>query len=252
MSNQIDLSIIIPAYKEADRIGPSLHALASFLKSHNYGEVEVLILTQTQDDTAAAAQHEANFHHFRIVNLGARSGKGGAVRAGMFEAKGRYRMFMDADLATPLTHLDEVKNLMGQGSRVIIAVRDLAETHQGLRKLISGFGNLLVQILLLPGIKDSQCGFKCFEAETAQRIFSRQTILGWGFDMEILKIARVLGYSIDTIKANDWKDPKMVGLSGDSSLKTALKVFVDLLDIKFKSSTGRYQKPSFFYESAEV
>lgn len=245
----IDLSIIIPAYHEADRIGGTLHTIAQFLSAHDLGQVEVLVLAQTDDDTAAAANHEATSHHFRIVYLGKRAGKGGAVRAGMFEARGRYRMFMDADLATPLTHLIDVKRLMDQNSKVIIAVRDIGSTHKGLRKLISEFGNILVQVLLLPGIKDSQCGFKCFEANAAELIFSRQKILGWGFDMEILKIARILGYKIDTFKANDWKDPKMVGLSGDSSIKTALQVFRDLLKIRLNALLGRYRNASYQHRS---
>lgn len=248
MTENVDLSIIIPAYHEASTIEARLAELAAYLKDHDYGKVEVLVMAQSDDDTGAAAKHDAKyFHRFRVINLGKRAGKGGAVRAGIFEATGRYRLFMDADLATPLHHLDEVKALMEQGAKVGIAVRDIISTHRGLRKYLSEFGNLLTQVLIAPGISDTQCGFKVFEAEAAEQIFGRQTILGWAFDMELLLIARKLGYKIETFAANDWQDPKTTGLVGDSALKTAVTMFQDMLRIRYRSLRGRYRNPSFTY-----
>lgn len=250
MNEPIDLSIIIPAYKEADRIEASLKLLADHVKDNEYGRVEVVVMAQTDDDTGAAAKHDAKyFHDFRVVSLGQRAGKGAAVRAGMFEARGKYRMFMDADMATPLRHLDDVHSLMQRGAKVGIAVRHLAKIHKGFaRKLMTKGGNILAQIVLLPGIEDTQCGFKVFEATAAEEIFSRQTIKGWGFDMEILKIARSLGYRIETFVADDWKDPKTVGLVGDSNLGSAVQVLRDLIYIRLKSWTGQYKKKTFHYE----
>lgn len=247
----IDLSIIIPAYKEAGTIELRLQTLADFLRTHDYGRIEVLIMAQSDDDTGAAARHDAKyFHDFRVINLGKRAGKGGAVRAGMFEAHGRYRMFMDADLATPLEHLDDVKRLMDRGSKVGIAVRNLVGIHKGLkRKFITGAGNLLAQIVLLPGISDTQCGFKVFEAGAAEEIFGRQTILGWGFDLEILAVARKLGYNIETFAAPDWKDPKATGLVGDSASSAALQVLRDMFKVRWGLITGRYRERSFVYQT---
>lgn len=250
MTEVIDLSIIIPAYREADTIELHLEELADYLKDHDYGRVEVLVMAQSEDDTGAAAKHDARyFHDFRVINLGKRAGKGGAVRAGMFEASGRYKLFMDADLATPLHHLDDVKHLMDGGAKVGIAVRDIISTHKGLRKYLSQFGNLLTQILIAPGIRDTQCGFKVFEAEAAEQIFSRQTILGWAFDMEVLLIARKLGYKIEIFTANDWHDPKTAGLVGESALKTAVNMFSDMLRIRSRALRGVYRKPSFNYKA---
>src|SRR5262249_46638636 len=152
------------------------------------------------------------------------------VRLGMFEAKGRYRMFMDTDLATPLRHLDEVYAGMQRGDQVIIAVRNLWSIHKGLlRKMMSKFGNVFIQVLILPGIKDTQCGFKAFEASVAEEVFSRQTMLGWSFDAEVLKIARLSHYKITTIEAPDWKDPKPagMGLVGDSAMHAAIQTLLD-------------------------
>jgi dolichyl-phosphate beta-glucosyltransferase len=247
MKESIDLSIIIPAYHEADRIGQSLEKLATFLRTRNYGEVEVLVIAQGDDTGPAAAKAGSHFRHFRVVDLKHRPGKGGAVRAGIFEAKGRYKLFMDADLATPLTHLDDVKAVMDRGSEVGICVRNLGVTHKGLRKFISGFGNMLVQVLLLPGIKDSQCGFKVFESKAADEIFSRQTLMSWGFDMEVLALARKFGYKIEIIPTDDWKDPKKVGLVGDSNLKVAIQTFLDLLKIRLNLTFGKYRDKRFKY-----
>lgn len=250
----IDLSIIIPAYNEGPEFGPRMKQLADWLHAHDYGEVEIVVMMQSDDrsgDVEVEHDFEKHHHGFRTVNMGKRAGKGGAVRAGMFEAKGRYRLFMDADLATPLHHLDEVKAIMERGDKVGIAVRDLVSTHKSfLRKFITQFGNILAQVILLPGIKDTQCGFKVFEAEAADEIFSRQTITGWGFDLEILAIGRMLGYKIVTFPADDWKDPKAQGLVGDSAAKAALDTFRDLLKIRWGLITGRYRRRSFRYEAS--
>lgn len=249
MTSSIDLSIIIPAYQEAKRIGGTLERLAEFLKSKDYGRVEVLVVTATSNDgTDQAALAKAKlFENFRLVDLGPRVGKGRDVRAGMFEARGRYKMFMDADLATPLVHLDDFQAVIRRGGKVAIAVRNLTASHTGLRKLISSLGNVLVQLVLLPGVKDSQCGFKLFEAQAAEEIFSRQTVLGWGFDMEVLAIARKLGYKIEFIEASDWQDVAG-GTFGNVAVTGAASTLKDLFYIKWQMVTGRYNQRSFVYE----
>jgi glycosyltransferase involved in cell wall biosynthesis len=246
----IDLSIVILAYQEAKRIGGSLEELAAFLKTRpQYGEVEVMVVIPTSPDgTAKVAQSKSSlFKNFRIIDAGPRKGKGRDTRLGMLEANGRYRLFMDADLATPLVHLDEVYQLMQKGGSVGICVRDLTSSHTGLRKLISSLGNILVQVVLLPGIKDTQCGFKVFSAEAAEEIFRRQTILGWGFDMEILAIARKLHYAIEIFPAPDWKDVAG-GTFSNVAVTGAVATLKDLFSIKWKQIIGRYRHRTFTYE----
>ncbi len=249
----IDLSIIIPVYHEAERIESSLRQLATYLKTHHYGTVEVLVVSQSDDDTAAVAKHDAQyFQNFRVIELGKRAGKGGAVRAGMFEAKGRYKLFMDADLATPLHHLDDVARLIDQGAKVGIAVRNINSTHKGLRKYLSEFGNLLTQTLIVPGIKDTQCGFKVFEAQASAEIFGRQITVGWAFDMELLLIAKRLGYSIETFPADDWQEFKQDGLVGESALKTSVAMFLDMITIRWNAANGRYRDKTFIYQPSKA
>ena len=258
MSADVDLSVIIPAYMEGDRIGASLETLAAWLGGHDYGRVEIIIIEQTTpagqtDTTAQVAATKADlFTDLRLINIGPRRGKGYAVRAGIFECRGRYRLFMDADLATPLVHLEDVKAFMDRGGQVGIAVRDLFAIHKGLaRKLMSSAANLMAQVLVVPGVKDTQCGFKVFEAGAAEAIFGRMTMTQWSFDMEIIAIARRLHYKIDYFDVKDWRDPKGEGegLVGDSMIKVALKGFWDPFVIRLNIWTGRYKKANYTHQT---
>jgi len=238
---------------EAPRIGDALAKLASFLNDHDYGSVEVLVVTaDSPDGTASIAESQSGlFKSFRVVHAGPRVGKGRDVRIGMYEARGRYKMFIDADLATPLIHLEDVKAFIEHGGQVGIAVRNLLAIHKGIgRKVMSKSANIGAQLLVVPGIKDTQCGFKVFEAKAGETIFSRMTMLQWSFDMEVLAIARRLGYSIDFIEVSDWKDPKAKGtcLAGDSLIKIALNGFLDPLKIRLNIWAGRYNQPSYTHK----
>lgn len=249
----IDLSIIIPAYLEAELISDALAELAAFLDSRDYGAVEVIVVTaDSPDGTANLAASQARlFKHFRVVHAGPKVGKGRDVRVGMFEARGRYRLFMDADLATPLVHLDEVKAFMERGGKITIAVRDLFMTHKGLmRKIMSKSANLAAQLLVVPGIKDTQCGFKAFEAGVAEDIFGRMTMLQWSFDMEVLAIARLRGHEIEFIQTPDWKDPKAIGagLVGESMLKVVFSGLLDPFKIRLNIWTGHYKQSSYTHK----
>lgn len=250
----IDLSIIIPAYMEAARIADTLQRLADFLATRDYGEIEVLVVTaDSSDGTARIAQAAGSlFQHFRLIQAGPRVGKGRDVRLGIYEAKGRYKLFMDADLATPLHHLDEVKAFMDRGGAVAIAVRDLLVIHKDiLRKTASKAANIAAQILVVPGVKDTQCGFKVFNAAAAETVFSRMTMLQWSFDMEILAIARQQHLPIENIDVPDWSDPKPAeaGLGGDSIIKVALSGFLDPVKIRLGIWSGRYRQPSYVHPS---
>lgn len=245
-ASQPDLSIIIPAFREAKRIGKTLDTLAKFLATKDYGQVEVLVVVARElagesDDTFEIARSKTKqFESGRVIDAGPRSGKGRDVRVGMREAKGRYKLFMDADLATPLHHLDTVHHYMGEEADVIICVRNLQATHTGLRKFISSFGNLLVRAVLGLDIKDTQCGFKAFRAPVDEDLFGKQTINGWGFDMEILAIAASRGYTIRQIPAHDWQDVAG-GTFGNVAVTGALSTFTDMLKIKFNLLRGKYK-----------
>ena len=243
MTNPPKLSIIIPAYNEAKRISETLDELAKFIKKQHYSGIEVIVVVaRGKDKTLEIAQSKAHlFNDFHAVDAGVHVGKGRDVKTAMLKAKGKWRLFMDADLATPLHHINTVMDHVSAGKDIIIGVRDLKSSHTGLRKFISSFGNFLIRLLLRLDIKDTQCGFKAFRAQVAEDVFSNQTIFGWGFDMEVLAIGVKRGYSIQPIPINDWRDVAG-GTFKNVAVTGALSTFKDLLKIKWNLVSGRYRK----------
>lgn len=248
MSARPQRSIIVPAYQEAARIGETLDRLAEYLREQGAGDTEVVVVVaDSPDGTADIARGKADrFKQLRVVEPGPKVGKGRDVRIGMYEAAGKYKLFMDADLATPLHHLQPAWGALENGSDVVIAVRDLTSSHTGLRKFVSGFGNRLVQLLILPGYKDTQCGFKGFTEQAAEQLFSRQTILGWGFDMEILTIARLRKLRVAQLPVPDWSD-KPNGTFEAQVGSAALETLGELMTIWWRRLIGRYRTPNFSY-----
>lgn len=252
--SDIDLSIVIPAYKEADRIGKSLEKIADFLSDYPERTVEILVVSNCPDETAQEAAKKADlFEHFKVVDEKDRMGKGGAVRLGMYEGEGRYKLFMDTDLSTPLHHLKQVFKLIDENVEVAIGVRDLVKIHKGfLRKTVTKLANLGAQILVVPGIKDTQCGFKLFRGDVAKEVFGRQTITEWSFDVELLAISRKLGYEIEFMDIPDWNDPKTVGLVGDNPIKIVFDEALNLFKIRWKLWTGVYKEINYQHQPATV
>ena len=205
-----DLTIVIPAYREAKRIEGTLTTLAEFL-SHNSAlqnkHIELIVVAADADDNTRdiVLRNRHLFKDFRLLRPGPKVGKGRDVRYGMLRARGKAVMFMDADLATPLKYLPEFYQRHQQGHDLVIATRNLHRHHPNFwRRLISNCGNLIFRLASGIWIEDSQCGFKLFSYEAAQTCFRRLSILGWGFDMEILAIAKAQGLSTSTYRIEDW------------------------------------------------
>jgi len=249
----VDLSIVIPTYNEAKRIGASLDELSKYLRSDEAKQyhTEVLVVDLDSPDGTAdvVEKHKGDFEHLQVISAGPRPTgqfiKGAQVARGFEKAKGRYVMFMDADLATPLRHMAEVFQLMDENNPVGICVRDLSSSHQGIRKFVSNLGNWVAQVMVAPGIHDTQCGFKVFRADAAREIFSQQRIISWGFDLEALALARRYHYPITIFEVKDWHDVKTSSkLGGAKALKAAFSVLPDLIKIKWGLWTGKYRRPA--------
>lgn len=242
-----DLSIVIPAYQEAALIVASLSRLAAYLAGHpELGRVEVIVVVaESSDGTAQLARGCSRLlPGLTVLAAGPRAGKGRDVRLGMLAATGRYRVFMDADLATPLHHLESVHRLMQREVGAAIAVRDLLTCHSSRkRRLITRGGNMLARLLLLRGLKDTQCGFKAFRDDVCDAVFSQARIDGWGFDLEVLALTRRLGHEVVTFDVDDWSDPKAAaqGLVQDAPGRAALRVLLDLLTVRADLWRGRYE-----------
>lgn len=199
------LSIIIPAYNEAERIPNALLDMDKRLRGVNFSYEMIVVNDGSTDKTVDIVNGMiSRVQNLRLLNLPKNLGKGGATRVGMLEAKGTIRIFTDADNSTSIDQFEKMVPFFEKGYGVVIGSRAVPgaklEPAESWHRRIIGRGlNLVVQLLLLPGIWDTQCGFKAFTAEAAERVFSISEINGWGFDVEALSLARTMGYRIKEI-----------------------------------------------------
>lgn len=240
------LSLIIPALREEQLIASTLQTVASYLKQHDMlDSTEVIVVAADGGDkTAEIAKANATiFKHFRLITPGKPVGKGRDVKLGMQQAVGDYWVFTDADLATPIKHLEEMLQRLEGGADLVIGVRDIKSMHEGLaRSLSSRFSNMLIRVMAVAGISDTQCGFKGFTKEVGEQLFDLQTTKGWGFDIELLAIAQRRKYKIVPQKIDDWSDPKGdQGLSGDSQLGAMIRTLRELVQIRINIWRGIYK-----------
>jgi dolichyl-phosphate beta-glucosyltransferase len=230
----VDLSIVIPAYDEETRLPASLGAIAAYLAARpSAPRVEVLVVDDGSTDATAARAEEAGRRHslaLRVLRLPANRGKGAAVRAGCLEAAGRLVLVSDADFSTPVY---EWEKLAAAGAPVAIGSRALDEAlvkekQPFFRQAMGKLFNRLVRLVAVPGIRDTQCGFKLFSREAAREIFSRTKVDRFAYDVEALLLARRLGYPIAEV-------PVLWFNSADSrvTLLGGAQAYWDVLRIRF-------------------
>lgn len=194
------LSIILPAHNEEQRLPETLLQVEQFVKTQPY-DIEILIVENASSDrTLEIARAFADQHEHVLVIHEDQPGKGLAVKQGMLAASGDYRFFCDVDFSMPITEIPKFIPPQLGNVDIAIASREargaVRYDEPFYRHVIGRVFNMMVWILALPGINDTQCGFKCFSAEASQKLFPLQTINGWTFDVEILAIAKQLGYKI--------------------------------------------------------
>jgi hypothetical protein len=182
--------------------------------------------------------------HLTITERKVNRGKGYTVKEGMLAARGQIRLFTDADNSTDIAHFDKMKPLFDQGCDIVIASRNAADAPGALqvvsqawyKRAIGRLGNRLVQMVAVPGIWDTQCGFKAFRAEAAERIFSQTTIERWGFDIEVLALAQRLKYKIGIIPARWLNDER-----SHVRMSDYLHVLGDTFTVRRNLLTGKYK-----------
>ncbi|HPX65143.1 MAG TPA: glycosyltransferase family 2 protein [Anaerolineaceae bacterium] len=234
------LSIIIPAHNEAARLPQTLASVQNYLTSKNFNaEVIVVENASTDETTQIVRDWQAKMPNLRLISR-EEAGKGGAIKQGMLEARGAYRFMADADLSMPISELDKFLS-MGKSHHVAIASREAKGAKRvgepEYRHLIGRAFNLLVKLIVLPKVEDSQCGFKWFSAEAAQRIFPLQTMTGWSFDVEVLAIARELGYTVTEVPITwYYREGSRINVFKDS-----WHMFRDLWHIRRKRKQGMYR-----------
>lgn len=230
----MELSLVIPAYNEAGRIGGTVTRVCEYLDRQAYGWELIVVIDGgpkvAADEARAAAGARANV---RVIENDGNRGKGYSVRRGFAEARGDRLVFIDADLSLPIEGLEAMLARFDLGADVVIASRTVPGSRvegapPAMRDLMSKVFNLAVQAVALPGIGDTQCGFKGFSAQAAKTIFSAVESERFGFDVEALYLARRHGFRIDEL-------PVICRYHGGSSvsrISDGVRMFAEILSIR--------------------
>jgi len=236
-------SIVIPAYNESARILAALQSVVACIREHGWSAEVIVVNDGSRDATAEVVRAFArNAPEVRLIENPGNRGKGYSVRHGMLKAQGDWLLFSDADLSTPIAELDKLwAAVERERAQAAIGSRDLDRSLIGVRQpLFREFGgrffNLVIRLLTGLPFHDTQCGFKLFEGAAAREIFRRQRVERFGFDVEVLFIARGLGYRTLEVPVR-WNDVagtkvKMLG---------ALAAFLDPVKVRWNGLTGKYK-----------
>lgn len=234
------LSVVIPAYNEERRIGPTLDAMKAYLDARDYA-YEIIVVDDGSGDATSAIVRE-QYPGVRLITCPGNKGKGYAVKQGMLAADGAYRLFYDADSSTPIEELEKVWPLMEAGAAIVIGSRALPDSNVEVRQPwyrqnMGRIYNLLLRSLFLTEYPDTQCGFKVLTAGATETVFPRETMNGYGSDCEVLCIARVHGLPVAQIPVRWLNSPD-----------TRVHAFFDSLDmirevliIRWNLFRGRYR-----------
>jgi dolichyl-phosphate beta-glucosyltransferase len=229
------LSVVIPAYDEAERIGASLRRMRAHLEQHHPRHEVLVVDDGSSDDTAGRVERlAADWPRLRVIRLATNRGKGHATRTGVLAAEGDWVLCSDADLSTPIAEL-EVLLAAGRRRPVVIGSRSLPgariERPQPLYRRIMGRAfNRLARLAAAGAYADTQCGFKLFSRDAARAIFSRVTVDGFAFDVEVLFLARRLGYPIGEVPVV-WNDDRNTKVD---ALRDPARMFADLIAMRLR------------------
>lgn len=237
------LSLVIPVYNEEKRLPASLKQVLEYLKAQSYSAEVIIVENGSQDATFEIAQSFAKQNSQLRVLQNTERGKGLAVRRGMLEACGKFRFMCDVDFSMPIQEISRFLPPVLENYEVAIASREApgaVRYHEPRYRHFVGRGfNALIRIIALPGLDDTQCGFKCVKGSIAGELFKRQTLSGWSFDVEMLFIARRLGYRIVEVPIPWYFNPD----SKIRVLKDSLRMGMDLLKIRLNAQRGAYDHP---------
>ena len=236
------LSVIIPAYNEERRLPKTLKAIDGYLKRQSY-DYEILVVNDgSKDKTFEVAKNlESEIKNLRATGYEKNQGKGFAVRFGLLEAKGEYRVFTDADNSTSIDQVEKMWPEFKKGYDIVIGSRDVKGAEVAVpqaywRRRLGDFFNLLVQLICgLWGIWDTQCGFKGFTNEAAEKILPGCRINRFAFDPEMLIIAKKLGFKIKEVPIYWVNDPH-----SKVKFKSMVKMLLDLLKIRWNLICRKY------------
>jgi glycosyltransferase involved in cell wall biosynthesis len=239
-------SIVIPAYNEGARLGATLEKVLDYVRAQGWDAEVIVVNDGSRDDTADIVRaFAAKDAALRLVENPGNRGKGYSVRNGMLHARGRIVLFSDADLSSPIEEAPKLFQALEDGADIAIGSRWLrAETQTQrqplLRQLLGRVFNLMLRITLGLKFADTQCGFKAFKQPAVQAIFPRQRIERWGFDPEILFLARKLKFTVKEV-------PVAWGHSGGTRINPLVdgfRMFTEMVRVRWYDVTGKYNVPS--------
>lgn len=230
------VSVVIPAYNESLRLPGFIDDVLKYMneKQPEFAMEVIIVDDGSKDDTAAIAEKMVeNDSRIRLLKQVPNQGKGAAVRRGMLEAKGKYSVYADADGATPITELEKFLPLMKKNEKIIIGSRKIIseqteQKREGLRSLMGSAFYKTVNFFAVPGIKDTQCGFKLYRRDIIHKVFPRSLENGWAFDVELLYLAQLMGHAIIEVPVN-WHE---VEGSKINPIKDSLKMLVAIFRIR--------------------
>ncbi|MFZ1008854.1 MAG: dolichyl-phosphate beta-glucosyltransferase [Candidatus Sulfotelmatobacter sp.] len=235
-------SIVIPAYNEGTRLGATLERILAYVRQQGWDAEVIVVNDGSRDNTAELVRGFAEKNPIvRLVENPGNRGKGFSVRHGMLKARGDVVVFSDADLSSPIEEMPKLLAALAQGADIAIGSRwlraELQTQRQSVHRQIFGrVFNLLMRMILGLKFKDTQCGFKAFTRQAAQTILPLQRIERWGFDPEILFLARKFGLRVEEVAVH-W------GHSGDTRIHPVLdgaRMFQEMLRVRWYDITGKY------------
>lgn len=247
MQKEIFLSVVIPAYNEENRLPKTLKSIAEYLPRQQYAWEIIVVSDGSKDGTARVVREaQERIPNLQLIDNKENHGKGYVVRQGLLAARGAWRLFTDADNSTSIDQVEKMLPWRNQGYDIVIGSRDvkgavLNPPQPWIRQMVLGEGFKLLRKILVGmwDLQDTQCGFKGFSARAVEDIFPRLHIDRWAFDVEILAVAKKLGYKIKEIPIVWMNDPKSkVKISG------MIKMLLEILQIRLNLLRNVYPPPN--------
>lgn len=237
------LSVIVPAFNEEKRLAKTLFEIDRYLRVQPYSYEILVVNDGSKDKTADVARNLIpQIRNLKLIDNQENHGKGWVVRQGMLKSQGEYRLFTDADNSTSIDQVEKILPEFQAGFEIVLGSREIKGTviavpQPWYRRILGDIFNLIVQIISgLWGIRDTQCGFKGLTKKAAEEIFSKCKIDRWAFDVEILVIAKKIGYKIKEIPIIWKNDPESrVGIKG------IIKMLFEVIQIRWNSIGGKYK-----------
>lgn len=244
------LSIIIPAYNEAERLPRTLPGVIDFVRAQPFAAEVIIVNNNSQDNTGQIARQFADEYDFIQVLDEMTQGKGAAVRTGMMAARGDYLFMADADFSMPVEEIGKFLPPQLEGYDVAIGSREapgaIRYNEPAYRHFMGRVFNFYVKVLAIPGFEDTQCGFKCFRREVALDILPYQTIDGWAFDVELLFIALQRGYQIVEVPVQWYYRAN----SRISPVRDTINMIREVLRIRANGWNGLYDRQTGLTQAA--